>query len=153
MPRMQGLVRLVPPVVVGLGLAIMEVSTQARLGYFDAPMVIEAIGSYVSPWFLGMIITAAGAYLFALVDRVSWLGLFGYAVNALAWEDVLYWAVRWHAPYGWVFYLHGFAIPYAVWHGVPINTLIAMAISYVLIITDSNKLISIRNNKDAVSET
>jgi len=81
---------------VGLGLAIMEVSSQARLGYFDAPMVIEAMGSYVSPWFLGMIVTAAGAYLFALVGRVSWLGLFGYAVNALAWEDVLYWAVRWH---------------------------------------------------------
>jgi hypothetical protein len=135
MQGVQGLVRLVPPVVVGLGLAIMEVSTQARLHYFDAPMVIEAIDSYVSPWFLGMIITAVGAYLFAVVGRVSWLGLFGYAVNALAWEDVLYWAVRWHTPYAWVFYIHGAAIPYAVWHGIPIDTLIAMAISYTLIAT------------------
>jgi len=115
-------------------------------------MLIAVVGEYVSPWFLGMIITAAGAYLFALVGRVSWLGLFGYAVNALAWEDVLYWAVRWHVPYDWVFYLHGFAIPYVVWHGVPIDTLTAMAISYALIITDSNKLISKRNNKDAVSK-
>jgi hypothetical protein len=142
MQGVQGLVRFVPPVVVGLGLAIMEVTSQARLGYFDAPMVIETLDSYVSPWFLGMIIVAAGAYLFALVGRVSWLGLFGYAVNTLAWEDVLYWAVRWHVPYAWVFYLHGIAIPYVVVHGVPIDTLIAMAISYVLIITDSNKLLS-----------
>ena len=136
MPRMQGLVRLVPPVVVGLGLAIMEVSSQARLGYFDAPVAIEAVGSYVSPWFLGMIIVAVGAYLFALVGRVSWLGLFGYAVNALAWEDALYWLARWHTPYPWAFYLHGTAIPYAVWHGIPIDTLIAMAISYALIIAE-----------------
>jgi len=152
MQGVRGLVRFVPPVVVGLGLAIMEVSSQARLGYFDAPMVIEAMGSYVSPWFLGMIVTAAGAYLFALVGRVSWLGLFGYAVNALAWEDVLYWAVRWHVPYDWVFYLHGIAIPYVVIHGVPIDTLTALAISYALIITDSDKLISKRNNEDAVSK-
>jgi len=142
MQGVQGLVRFVPPIIVGLGLALMEVSSQARLGYFDAPMVIEAMGSYVSPWFLGMIVTAVGAYLFVLVGRVSWLGLFGYAMNALAWEDVLYWAIRWHVPYDWVFYLHGIAIPYAVWHGVPIDTLIAMAISYALIITDSDKLIS-----------
>jgi len=152
MQGVRGLVRFVPPVVVGLGLAIMEVSSQARLGYFDAPMLIAVVGEYVSPWFLGMIVTAAGAYLFALVGRVSWLGLFGYAVNALAWEDVLYWLVRWHVPYDWVFYLHGIAIPYVVWHGVPIDTLIAMAISYALIITDSDKLISKRNNEDAVSK-
>jgi hypothetical protein len=99
-----------------------------------------------------MIIVAVGAYLFALVDRASWLGLFGYAMNALAWEDVLYWAVRWHTPYGWVFYIHGFAIPYVVIHGIPVNTIIAMAISYALIITDSDKLISKRNNKDTVSK-
>ncbi len=135
MQVLRGLVRFVPPVVVGLGLAIMEVSSQARLGYFDTPMVIEAVGSYVSPWFLGMIIVAVGAYLFALVGRVSWLGLLGYAMNALAWEDVLYWLVRWHTPYGWVFYMHGFAIPYTVWHGIPIDTIIAIAISYALIAT------------------
>ncbi len=73
-------------------------------------------------------------------------------VNALAWEDILYWLIRWHTPYDWVFYLHGIAIPYAVWHGAPIDTLIALAISYALIITDSNKLISKRNNKKAVSK-
>jgi len=136
------LVRFVPPIIVGLGLAIMEVSSQARLGYFDAPMLIAVVGRYVSPWFLGMIIVTAGAYLFAVVGRVSWFGLFGYAVNALAWEDVLYWLVRWHVPYDWVFYLHGIAIPYVVIHGVPIDTLTALAISYALIITDSDKLIS-----------
>jgi hypothetical protein len=153
MQGVRGLVRFVPPVVVGLGLAIMEVSSQAGLHYFDVPMLITVISRYISPWFLGMIIVAVGAYLFALVGRVSWLGLLGYAMNALAWEDVLYWLVRWHVPYEWVFYLHGFAIPYAVWHGIPIDTLIAIAISYALIITDSNKLISKRNNKDVVSET
>ena len=141
MQGVQGLVRFVPPVVVGLGLAIMEVSSQARLGYFDAPMLIAVVGEYVSPWFLGMIVTAAGAYLFALVGRVSWLGLFGYAMNVLAWEDVLYWLIRWRVPYAWAFYLHGFAIPYVVIHGIPIDTLIAMAISYALIIT-GDKLIS-----------
>jgi len=152
MQGVRGLVRFVPPIIVGLGLAIMEVSSQARLHYFDTPMLITVVGRYVSPWFLGMVIVAAGAYLFALVGKVSWLGLFGYAVNALAWEDVLYWAVRWHIPYAWVFYIHGTAIPYVVMHGVPIDTVIAMAISYALIITDSNKLISKRNNEDAVSK-
>jgi len=151
MQGVRGLVRFVPPVVVGLGLAIMEVSSQARLGYFDAPMLIAVVGEYVSPWFLGMIVTATGAYLFAVVGRVSWLGLVGYAVNTLAWEDTLYWAIRWHAPYEWVFYLHGFAIPYVVWHGVPMDTLTALAISYALIIT-GDKLISKRNNEDAVSK-
>jgi len=141
MQGVQGLVRFVPPVVVGLGLAIMEVSSQARLGYFDAPMLIAVVGEYVSPWFLGMIVTAAGAYLFALVGRVSWLGLFGYAMNVLAWEDVLYWLIRWHTPYAWVFYIHGTAIPYVVIHGIPIDTLTALAISYALIIT-GDKLIS-----------
>ena len=135
MQGVRGLVRFVPPIIVGLGLAIMEVSSQASFGYFDAPMLIAVISEYVSPWFLGMIITAVGAYLFALVGRASWLGLVGYAMNALAWEDILYWAVRWHVPYAWVFYLHGLAIPYVVWHGVPIDTLIAMAISYALIAT------------------
>ncbi len=37
MQGVRGLVRLVPPIVVGLGLALMEVSSQARLGYFDVP--------------------------------------------------------------------------------------------------------------------
>ena len=141
MPRMQGLVRFVPPVVVGLGLAIMEVSSQARLGYFDAPMLITVVGEYVSPWFLGMVITAVGAYLFALVGRPSVLDLVGYAMNTLAWEDMLYWAIRWHTPYMWVFYIHGFAIPYAVWHNIPIDTLIALAISYALLLRN-NRFIS-----------
>ncbi len=74
MQGVRGLVRLVPPVVVGLGLALMEVSSQARLGYFDVPVLITVVGEYVSPWFMGMVITAVGAYLFALVGRVSWLG-------------------------------------------------------------------------------
>ena len=151
MQGLRGLVRLVPPIIVGLGLAIMEVSTQARLGYFDAPMVIEVVGRYVSPWFLGMVITAVGAYLFALVGGVTWLGLVGYAMNVLAWEDVLYWAIRWCAPYPWVFYMHGIAIPYAVWCHIPIDTLIAMAISYVLIHLD--RLILTRNKEKAVSKT
>jgi hypothetical protein len=141
MPRIQGLVRFVPPIIVGLGLAIMEVASQARLGYFDAPVVIEAIGSYVSSWFLGMVVTAVGAYLFALVGRVSWLGLFGYAMNALAWEDILYWSIRWHTPYMWVFYMHGFTIPYVVWHNIPIDTLTAFAISYALLLRN-NRFIS-----------
>jgi len=149
MQGVQGLVRYVPPVIVGLGLAIMEVSSQARLGYFDPPLMIEAIGSYASPWFLGMVVVAIGAYLFVYVGRTTWLGLVGYAVNALAWEDILYWAIRWHVPYPWVFYLHGYAIPYVVWHGTPIDTLIAMAISYALLLRN-NRFISKRNNKDAV---
>ena len=144
MQGMRGLVRLVPPIVVGFGLALMEVSIQARLGYFDAPVLITVISGYVSPWFLGMVIVAVGTYLFALVGRLSVLGLVGYAMNALAWEDVLYWAIRWHTPYTWVFYLCGYAMPYAVINGVPVDTIIAMAISYALIITDSNKLISKR---------
>jgi hypothetical protein len=45
--------------------------------------------------------------------------------------------------------MHGFAIPYVVWHGIPIDTIIAMAISYALIATS---LYQKRNNKDAVSE-
>ena len=143
MQRVQGLVRYIPPVIVGFGLAIMEVSSQARLGYFDPPLMIEAIGSYASPWFLGMVVVAVGAYMFALVGRPSVLGLVGYAVNALAWEDVLYWAIRWHAPYMWVFYIHGYAIPYVVWHGIPIDTLNALAISFALI--NADKLIAKRN--------
>ena len=142
MPRMQGLVRYIPPIVVGFGLAIMEVSAQARFGYFDPPALITVISEYVSPWFLGMVIVAVGAYLFVYVGRASWLGLIGYAMNVLAWEDVLYWAIRWHTPYVWTFYLCGYAIPYAVVHGVPVDTIIAMAISYALITTDGNKLIS-----------
>jgi len=150
MQGVQGLVRYVPPAIVGLGLAIMEVTSQARLGYFDPPLMIEAIGSYASPWFLGMVVVVVGAYLFVLVGRTTWLGLFGYAVNALAWEDALYWAIRWHTPYPWVFYLHGYAIPYIVWHGAPIDTLIALAISYVLIHLD--RLILTRNNKEMVNK-
>ena len=152
MQGLRGLVRFAPPVIIGLGLAIMEVSSQARLGYFDVPMVIETMGSYVSPWFLGMVITAAGAYLFALVGRVSWLGLFGYAMNTLAWEDVLYWLIRWHVPYAWTFYLHGIAIPYVVWHNIPIDTLTAFAISYALLLRN-NRFISKRNNKDTVGKS
>jgi hypothetical protein len=110
------------------------------------------MGSYVSPWFLGMVITAAGAYLFALVGRVSWLGLFGYAMNTLAWEDVLYWLIRWHVPYAWTFYLHGIAIPYVVWHNIPIDTLTAFAISYALLLRN-NRFISKRNNKDMVGKS
>ncbi len=58
MQGVRGLVRLVPPIIVGLGLALMEVSSQARLGYFDVPMFITVVGEYVSPWFMGMVITA-----------------------------------------------------------------------------------------------
>ncbi len=152
MQGVRGLVRLVPPIIVGLGLALMEVSSQARLGYFDVPVLITVVGEYVSPWFMGMVITAVGAYLFALVGRVSWLGLFGYAVNALAWEDILYWLIRWHTPYDWVFYVHGIAIPYAVYHGAPIDTLIALAISYALLLRN-DRFISKRNNKDTVGNS
>ncbi len=73
-------------------------------------------------------------------------------MNALAWEDVLYWAVRWHTPYAWVFYVHGIAIPYAVIHGAPIDTLIALAISYALLLR-SDRFIAKRNNKGTVGNS
>ncbi len=47
--------------------------------------------------------------------------------------------------------MHGIAIPYVVYHGVPIDTLIALAISYALLLRN-DRFISKRDNKDTVSK-
>jgi len=128
---------LVPPVLTGLGLAIMEVAFQSELHFFPAPLLVQLIGKAVSPWFLGMLIVTIGSYLFALVKiRVSTKSLIAYVINTLAWEDLWYWIIRWHMPYTWNFQFLGIEIPYIVYHGIPLLTVVGFIISYTILIRE-----------------
>jgi hypothetical protein len=133
--------RFIPPIVVGLGLAIMEVTAQAHYDYFPTPWLITMISTVISPWYVGMLITAIGAYLFTMVDiEIDFLTLIAYVINVFAWEDIWYWVIRWHMPYSWIFYIYGFGIPYLVYFGIPIDTLIDFIISYAILITEKPRI-------------
>jgi hypothetical protein len=126
--------RFIPPIVVGLGLAIMEVTAQAHYGYFPTPQLITMIATVISPWFVGMLITAIGAILFSMIDSIiDFLTFIAYVINVFAWEDTWYWVIRWHVPYSWVFYVYGFGIPYLVYFGIPIDTVTGLIISYAIL--------------------
>jgi len=133
--------RFMPPIVTGLGLAIMEVTAQARYGYFPTPWSISTIVTVISPWFIGMLTVAIGAYLFSMVDlQIDFLTFIAYVINVFAWEDIWYWVIRWHVPYSWVFYVYGFGIPYFVYYGLPIDTLIGLIISYAVLIIEKPRI-------------
>ena len=109
------MLRFMPPIVVGLGLAIMEVTAQARIGYFPTPWSISMIATVISPWFIGVLTVTIGAYLFSMIDlSIDFMTFIGYIINVFAWEDIWYWIIRWHVPYSWIFYIYGFGIPYLV---------------------------------------
>jgi hypothetical protein len=134
--------RFIPPIITGLGLAIMEVTAQARYDYFPTPWFISIIATVISPWFVGMLITAIGVYLFTMVDlNIDFLTFIAYVINVFAWEDIWYWLIRWHVPYNWVFYICGFGIPYLVYYGIPINTTVGLVISYVILATEKSQYI------------
>ena len=50
-------IRFIPPIIVGLGLAIMEVTAQAHYGYFPTPWSISMIATVISPWFIGVLLS------------------------------------------------------------------------------------------------
>ena len=128
---------IIPPLIVSLGLAIMEITEQAQLGFFPTPQFILAISTITNPWFIGMLITTIGACLFSTVNlRPSTKTLIAYTINILAWEDAWYWIIRWHMPYMWNFIICGFRIPYLVYQGVPIYTLAGFIISYAVLIME-----------------
>jgi len=134
--------RFMPPIVVGLGLAIMEVTAQTRYGYFPTPWSISMITTVISPWFVGTLITVIGAYLFSMIDlSIDFMAFIGYIINVFAWEDIWYWLIRWHVPYPWVFYVYGFGIPYLVYFGVPIDTVVGLIISYVILAMEKSRYI------------
>jgi len=134
--------RFMPPIIVGLGLAIIEVTAQAHYGYFSIPWLISMIATVISPWFVGTLITAIGAYLFTMVDlRIDFLTFIGYIINVFAWEDIWYWVIRWHVPYPWVFYVYGIGIPYLVYYGIPIDTVVGLIISYMILVIEKPRYI------------
>ena len=134
--------RFMPPIIVGLGIAIMEVTAQARFGYFPTPWFISMIATVISPWFVGTLIIAIGAYLFTMVDlSIDFLTFIAYVINIFAWEDIWYWIIRWHTPYPWVSYIYGFGIPYLVYFGIPIYTAVGLIISYMILVMEKPRYI------------
>ena len=136
------MLRFMPPIVTGLGIAIMEVTAQAHYSYFSIPWLISIIATVISPWFVGTLITAIGAYLFTMVDlSIDFMAFIGYIINVFAWEDIWYWIIRWHVPYPWVFYVYGIGIPYLVYFGVPIDTVVGLIISYMILAMEKSRYI------------
>jgi hypothetical protein len=134
--------RFIPPIVTGLGLAIMEVTAQAHYGYFPTPWSISMIATVISPWFIGVLTVTIGAYLFSMIDlSIDFMTFIGYIINVFAWEDIWYWVIRWHMPYPWVFYIYGFGIPYLVYYGIPIDTVVGLIISYVILAMEKPRYI------------
>jgi len=134
--------RFIPPIVTGLGLAIMEVTAQAHYGYFPIPWFIKMIATVISPWFIGVLTVTIGAYLFSMIDlSIDFMTFIGYIINVFAWEDIWYWIIRWHVPYSWIFYIYGFGIPYLVVHGIPIDTMIGLIVSYAILDMEKSRYI------------
>ena len=135
-PSVRGAIKkLVPPTTTGLGLAIMEATAHSMLGFYPTPLIIKLIAGIMPPFFLGMLTTAIGAYLYTLAGaRPRVVYVITSIFNTLAWEDVFYWVVMWQTPRPWVFYFLGLGIPYVVYHGVPVVTVVVLALStWVLI--------------------
>jgi hypothetical protein len=127
--------RLAPPIVTGLGLAIMEATAQSMLGYHPTPLLIRLVSKAMPPFFLGMIITAIGAYTYAIPNtRLGTTHAIASIANTLAWEDAWYWVLFWEEPRPWIFHFLGLGVPYVVCHGVPIMSVtILAATTWVLI--------------------
>jgi len=122
--------RLAPPIVTGLGLAIMEVTTHSMLGYHPTPLLIMLVSRFMPPLFLGMLITAVGAYTYAIANaRLGITHAIASIANTLAWEDVWYWVLFWEEPRPWVFHFLGLGVPYVVYHGVPVITITVLALT------------------------
>jgi len=135
-------IRFIPPIIVGLGLAIMEVTAQAHYGYFPTPQFISMIATVISPWFIGVLIVSIGAFLFSMIDlQIDFLTLIAYVINVFAWEDIWYWIIRCHMPYSWIFYIYGFGIPYLVYYGIPIDTVVGLIISYAVLVMEKPRYI------------
>jgi len=133
-----GLKRLVPPIVTGLGLAVMEATTHSMLGYHPTPLLIRLVSRFMSPFFLGMLITAVGAYTYAIVNaRLGITHAIASIVNTLSWEDVWYWVLFWEEPCSWVFHFLGLGVPYVVYHGVPVITITVLALTTFCLIRHS----------------
>ena len=136
------MLRFMPSIITGLGLAIMEVTVQAHYGYFPIPWFISMIATVISPWFVGMLIVSIGAYLFSMIDlSIDFMTFIGYIINVFAWEDIWYWIIRWHMPYSWIFYIYGFGIPYLVYFGIPIDTAVGLIISYAILVMEKFRYI------------
>lgn len=99
------------PIIEGFGYAIIEVVTQARLGW------VKPIWDLSIPYLIGMFIVLSIPWLL-MRDVFYWI----YA-TALAYlsEDVSYWLLVWRIPYSWAWF-------YPVIHGFPLDYLIAIAI-------------------------
>ena len=127
---MGGLKRLVPPIVTGLGLAIMEATSHSMLGYHPTPLLIRLVAGVTSPYFVGMLITAIGAYMFSLAGTLRGAAsAIASIVNTLAWEDVWYWVLFWEGPRPWVFHFLGLGVSYVVYHGVPVISITVLALT------------------------
>ena len=126
---MRWLKRLVPPIVTGLGLAIMEVTFHSMLGYHPTPLLIRLVAGITSPFFIGMALASVGAYLHSLNTRRGVAPAIASITNTLAWEDVWYWVVLWQAPHPWVFRILGLGIPYVVYYNVPVITITVLALT------------------------
>jgi hypothetical protein len=108
----------------------MEVTVQSWLGYYPTPLPIRLVSRFMSPFFLGMLITAVGAYTYAIANaRLGITHAIASIANTLAWEDVWYWVLFWQAPHPWVFHFLGLGVPYVVCHGVPVMTITVLALT------------------------
>ena len=126
---MSGVRRLAPPIVTGLGLAIMEVTVHSMLGYHPTPLLIRLVAGVTSPFFIGMALASVGAYLHSLNTGRGVVSAIASIANTLAWEDVWYWVLFWEEPRPWVFHFLGLGVPYVVYHGVPVITITVLALT------------------------
>ncbi len=136
------MLRFMPPIIVGLGLAIMEVTAQARSGYFPTPWSISMIATVISPWFVGVLTVTIGAYLFSMIDlNIDFMTFIGYIINvfvmggyfilgnplahALFMDFLHLW--NWHTVFGYF--------------GIPIDTVVGLIISYVILAMEKPRYI------------
>lgn len=99
------------PIIDGVGFAIIEVATQAELGW------VKPIWDPSIPYLIGMFIILSVPWVYW---RNFWLWLYS-TVIAFWSEDAFYWVFAWEVPHSWGFYI--------TWDGVPLLYIPAAAIT------------------------
>ncbi len=76
----------------------MEVTAQARYGYFPTPWSISMIATVISPWFVGVLTVTIGAYLFSMIDlNIDFMTFIGYIINVFACQRITQYQASSHA--------------------------------------------------------
>lgn len=124
------------PAIEGFGYALIEVETQAWLGYFAQSVLNLSLQSlYVKLALVpvyGWILYLLGMFIVLGTPWVVWRNFWAWLLSTTIafWsEDASYWLLAWEPPHSWGEPTPlGYVLLYPTWNHIPLDYFIALAL-------------------------